>query len=586
MTEAIRLEVGGVRWEVMPRHRAALFDATGLRLADWLADGRARVVKQAPHRTIYRVGLDGLTFYLKHYPVCDLRGWLRQLVRPSKARSEYRKALAVAARGVPTFVPLGVGEERARFGAGASYLLTENLEETEPLDAFLETALPRLAPARRTRLRQALAVSLGELVARMHEAGVRHNDLHPANVLVRVEADRPVLYLIDLHTVRLGGPLDWRASHANLAMLNRWFSLRADRTDRLRFWYAYWKARTGEARAVWAGGLLGTVAGTQPARVVLPVLARELEERTWASNLAFWRGRDRRCLRRNRYYRKVWTPASLGHAVTDLDPAVLAALAADPDEPFRRPGVKLLKDSRSSTVVELEVPVNGAPRRVICKRFRVTGWSEPVANLLRRSPALRSWVQGHGLRERRLPTARPLLVLHRCGRGLLREGYLLTEKIEGAVDLHAFLAALADLPPREGRAVLRRRLELIARLVRELHRRQLSHRDLKAANLLTALPRPDVAIDEGCPLAWFIDLVGVERFRRLPRSRRVQNLARLNASFLAHPGLTRTDRLRFLRAYLQWGLHGSEGWKAWWRGIERATRKKVARNRRRGRPLA
>jgi hypothetical protein len=38
--------------------------------------------------------------------------------------------------------------------------------------------------------------------------------------------------------------------------------------------------------------------------------------------------------------------------------------------------------------------------------------------------------------------------------------------------------------------------------------------------------------------------------------------------------------------YLQWGLRGEAGWKIWWRQIERETRAKVARNRRRGRPLA
>ncbi len=579
------MELGGVRWQVMPQYRTRLFDASGLRLAEWLAEGRAGVVKQGPHRTVYRVALDEVTFYLKHYPVWDLRGWLRQLVRPSKARTEYRRALSVAARGVPTFVPLALGEGPGRFGAGDSFLLTHSLEGAEPLNTFVETTLPRLTPRRQTRLRQALAVELGGLVARMHEAGILHNDLHAANLLIRLDADaRPILYLIDLSAVRLGVALDWKTSRANLVMLNRWFTLRAGRADRMRFWAAYCRGRGAGLRAAWSAGVLGATAGAQPERVTLPALADDLERQTWASCLTFWRGRDRRCLERHRHYRHVQTPATTGHAVADLDPAALAELAADPDSPFARAGVKLLKDSRSSTVAELEVPVNGILRRVIYKRFRVTGWTDPLANLLRPSPALRSWVHGHGLRERILPTARPLLVLHRRGRGLPREGYLLTEKIEGAVDLHGFLAALAALPPRERLALLRRRIELIARLVRELHRRQLSHRDLKAANLLTSLPT--VEGEQPADQAWFIDLVGVEVYRRLPFARRLQNLTRLNASFHGNPALTRTDRLRFLRIYLNWGLHGRGGWKEWWRAIARATRAKVARNLRRGRPLA
>jgi hypothetical protein len=69
------------------------------------------------------------------------------------------------------------------------------------------------------------------------------------------------------------------------------------------------------------------------------------------------------------------------------------------------------------------------------------------------------------------------------------------------------------------------------------------------------------------------------------RSRRVQNLTRLHASFHNHPDLTRTDKLRFLRVYLAWGLRGKGGWKRWWRQIEEATRAKVRRNLRNGRPL-
>jgi hypothetical protein len=60
----------------------------------------------------------------------------------------------------------------------------------------------------------------------------------------------------------------------------------------------------------------------------------------------------------------------------------------------------------------------------------------------------------------------------------------------------------------------------------------------------------------------------------------------LHASFHRHPLLTRTEKLRFLRGYLAWGLHGKGDWKAWWRAIDTATRAKIARNARRGRPLA
>jgi tRNA A-37 threonylcarbamoyl transferase component Bud32 len=556
----------GVHWQVLPEWRPLLFGPNGLRLDEWLRNGLAQVVKNGPHRTVYRVVLPGLCIYLKHHRLPDVRAWLRQLVRPAKARMEFERALGVAARHVPTIVPVAQGVRCAGAGPSDSFLITQGLEGAESLSDFIEKVFPGFEPRRQTRLRPLLANALGEFVARLHDAGIVHKDLHAANLLVRLEAeDRPSLYLIDLHDVSLRRPLNWRASRANLVMLNRWFALRASRPDRFRFWRAYCRARR-QLKENWPGG------SNRPA---FRNGACDLEERTWQSNLRFWRHRDRRCLITNRYYYRLQSETVAGCAVRDLDAGAMAKLLADPDAPFRQPGVALLKNSRSSTVAEFDLVVQGRVRRVIYKRFRITTWSDPWLGLLRRAPALRSWVYGHGLRERCLPTARPLAVLHRR-RGLLAyEGYLLCEKILGAVDLHRFLAELAGLNEEEGRRQLRQRIDQVARLICELHRRQVSQRDLKASNVLLG--------PEG---VWLIDLVGVAAYRKLSRRRRIQNLARLHASFHHSAALTRTDKLRFLRVYLQWGLLGRDGWKRWWRDVCLATQSKIRRNARNRRPLA
>ena len=83
-----------------------------------------------------------------------------------------------------------------------------------------------------------------------------------------------------------------------------------------------------------------------------------------------------------------------------------------------------------------------------------------------------------------------------------------------------------------------------------------------------------------------IDLVGVRLIHPLPKHRRVQNLARLNLSLADVAGRTRTDALRFLRAYLPWGLSPRNDWKGFWRVIAAASRTKRERNRRRGRALS
>lgn len=628
----VEVTTGGVRWRVAAEHCERILGPHGLRLDEWLRAGQARPVKKGPHRVVYRVELPGLCCYLKHNLLPDARAWLRQLVRPSKARMEYERALAVAARHVPTIVPLALGERRDGPWPRDSFLITHSLEDAAPLNRFLEADLPALPPMRQARVRQALAVAVGQFMASLHEAGVLHRDLHCGNVLVQLGPDdQPSLYLIDLQAVRLHPPLSWPARRDNLILFNRWFTLRASRPDRLRFWQAYWsrwragKGREGEG-GEWKSGKGGdspraarslSLAASLPLSPTLslsPTLyppplhhcllrerARDVEKRTRASNEHFWRHRDRRCRRRNRYFHPVRGPGVVGHAVTDLDAVAFAALTSDPDRPFRRPGVRLLKDSRSSTVAELEMPVSGRPCLVIYKRFRITAWYDPWVNCLRRSPALRSWVFGNSLRERGIPTARPLAVLHRHRGGRLCEGYLLTEKIPNAVDLRAYVTGLDALEAVARRQTLRSHIDALARLIRDLHRRHLCHRDLKATNVLfnkgdghlfrcaKKMPIPFIGAqtlgpDSATPF-WLIDLVGATRHRRAPKRRRLQNLARLNASFWHDHRLTRTDRLRFLRVYLQWGFFGKEGWKGWWRDVEKATRAKVARNARSGRPL-
>jgi len=415
------LTSGGIRWHVLPEWRHLLFGPNGLRLDEWLRTGLAHVVKNGPHRTVYRVALPGLCIYLKHYRLPDLRAWLRQLVRPAKARMEFDRALAVAARRVPTVFPVALGERCNGSGPSDSFLITQGLEGTESLSDFIEKTFPRFERQRQTRLRPLLAAALGEFVARLHDAGIVHKDLHAANLLVRLgPGDCPSLYLIDLHDVHLGRALNWQASRDNLVMLNRWFALRASRPDRYRFWRAYCRTRR-LMRGRWPGGACYQGVLTPANRLAFRDSARDLEQRTWRSNLRFWRHRDRRCLVTNRYYYRLQSEAVVGCAVRDLDPGAMASLLADPDAPFQQPGVILLKDSRSSTVAEFDLVADGAEkvsgtlplmnsrghfplwegsrhlfgpggtvRRVIYKRFRITAWSDPWLALLRRSPALRS----------------------------------------------------------------------------------------------------------------------------------------------------------------------------------------------------
>ncbi len=548
-----------------------LLGPDGLRIDEWRADGRLSTVKAGPHRIVYRVDLPEGVLYIKHFLVPNRRAILRQWVRRGKGRNEGKRSQQLAAVGVPTIRPVALGEQRKRKFLFENFLVTPEVPGTTPLDEFAVRDLSAWPEPRRSRVRRALARELGVVTARLHEAGFLHADFHPGNILVRFpNRDEPELIMIDLDALRHYKKLDWKSARSNLALLDHFFWLRSSRTDRLRFLKNYLANRTD------AGPALGQA-------------ARQIEgaTRAWAERL--WSRWGRRCRSSNKYFEVAEGRRSWGVAARDLDVDEFRRILADPDAPFVEPGARLLKDSRTTRVAETTMIVRGQPTAVIYKRFNRKKWLDPILNLFRPSRAWRSWQAGQDLVSRGIPTPQNLAFVARrphTGLPFLRylshETYLVTAREESAIDLATYVhEVLPALPADVRRSRIRRLTVSLASLVRSLHERSLSHRDLKAANILI---RTD-AIESEDRLS-LIDLVGVRLRHPLPGRRRAQNLARLAISLAGVPGCTRTDALRFLRLYLPWGLSPLNNWKAFARRIERAMRSKRSRNLRRGRPLS
>lgn len=542
-------------WHITPAGEK-LFGEEGPDLDGWVRDGLATVVKQGTQRTVYRVNLPGGAAFAKRCRVNGFRVWLRELLRPPKARLEFENAVLLRDLGLPVVEPLAWAR-LARLGPGESIFVTRAQDGAVPLQRYLEEVFPKVSGEESTVQRRAIARELGVLLARLHDAGVAHPDPHPGNLLATQRPGQaPTVTLIDLHAIRFGRPLSWRESLNNLVLFNRWFQLRASRSDRIRFWHAYVRHRT-------------TLPIAGP--MTLDRMARIVERRTEHSNARFWMTRFARYRKNSRHVHRLDGPRVGGYCVHDLPAKFAQRLLADPDAPFRDASV-VLKDSPGSTVIELSVPTPTGPKTAIYKRFSLRSPLGMLKNLLRPSAALRSWLYGHNLLDRSLPTPRPLLVLERRRLGFLRaEGYLLAEKVDDALPLHDAAAAA------ESWRTIRAATTNVGRLLHDLHHKRVRHRDLKASNILI---NPKLV-----PV--LIDLVGVTPDSRpLPRAVRVRDVARLAASFLRNSRVTRTDKLRVLRAYGAWGLRGGDGWKIWWRAIDAAIQRKQAKNARRGRPLA
>jgi tRNA A-37 threonylcarbamoyl transferase component Bud32 len=500
------------------------------------------VVKENHQRTILRIDLPAGGVFIKRSRANTPRAWMREILRPPKAQLEFENATRLRAMGIDCAEPL-LWAETDSLWPGESTVVTREVAGSVPLQEYLRDSLSTVD-------RRTIARELGQLFARMHAVGVAHPDPHPGNFLVRRD-DGPRLVLLDVHAVRFGPPLTWTETTANLVLLNRWFQLRANRADRARFWQAYLAERTRGADPLM---IVSNTSGPRP--------AARLELATAASNRRFWATRDDRYLSTNRQFRKVKAKGIRGHVVRDLPDELVRAWLADPDAVFTRANVALLKDSPSATVVIAD--------GFLFKRFRLKSRTDTVKNLFRRSEAVRSWVFGHALLDRHLPTARPLFVAERYRAGVPHEGYVVFELVPGAVELPEFVGSASF-------AQLRRLCETLGRLIRMLHDRGLSHRDLKAPNILLSGP-------ERMPV--FIDLVGLAVHTEVPAKLRQRDLARLNAGFVQSPYVSRTVRLRLLLAYFRAWPAMADDWKTWWHAISERTEAKVLKNLQNGRPLA
>ncbi len=543
-----------IHWHVAPEWQQLLLGPQGLRLDEWLADGRVHVVKHAAHRTVYRVDLPQRSFFLKHYRALAILNATTHLLRGSAARREWRNALEVSRRQVPTVTPIALGEHFRGGLVRDSYFVSEAISDSCTLERYADEFLPKLPQQVQATVRQRLAVALANLCAAAHRAGVYHTDFHRGNVLIGLDSAgahpdtiaSPRLHLIDLPKMWFSGPLSWPHSRDSLAMFAAAWLDRSSRSERWRFWKAY-------------------LAGRPELELVDPsAAAQEIVRRSRAHARRIFSERDKRSLRTNRDFCRLKTPTGMAYAVRDLARSEILSLMRDPAAPLSAPSSQSIKESVVSYVVKTEFTLDGVVTSAAYKRARYQTWRKALLSLFRRSKSLRAWHLGHALRERGIDTARPLCVCEPRTGWLRWESYLATEWVDGD-HLHDYARSVASECPELRRQRTRQSAVVLGRMLGRMHAWNVGHRDLKAANLLL--------VEQGSRLsAYLIDLDGVRLLRRLSERRRARNLARLATSMEAHLWITYTDRLRFLRAYLSAAPLEQNDWKWFWRQIGQRTR--------------
>jgi tRNA A-37 threonylcarbamoyl transferase component Bud32 len=469
------------------------------------------LVKDRGYRQVWRFEHQGRPYYAKFFPRTGPRDAFRRLFRGSPAMMEFTRLQRLQTAGVPAPRAVGVMMGFRHLGPVGDLVILDAIEPAVALDQYLLDLDLRGEPVPD---RLGLAAQVRAIVLQLGRARLGHEDLHLGNFLL----SHGKLFLLDGYAVRLDG-----MRMRDLQMLGHSSRRWATTADLQRGW-----------NQLGPGG---------PMPKVNP-LSRTLWDRFLGS-----------VTRKGRYFGRLTSDAGWGgvyykqtkyphrwSAASQLDvahedwarewPLLLGRI--------ERGELPVLKRSRSGDVLSATVTLGGRPLDVIVKRPKRKHWYRYVNEVGRGSRAWRAWRKAWQLVVRDLPTAWPLLVMHRRVAGYPVDAIYVSERVPGDTLAHADLSGLAD----EDRENLFRR---VGRTLREIERHGFSHFDAKASNFIVL---PDERVG---PVPVLIDVDGIRR-----RNWVALGVQRLLRSMHENPHYAPPDSLALCQGYAPRARLGEE----------------------------
>lgn len=420
------------------------------RLEEW--PGTA-VLKSNPSRDVLRLpseeGRPSLA--VKRYRVRGRAERWKYRFLPSRAAREWRALRELHAAALPVPQPVGFFESREGGTLLGSGLVMEFLEGVEPLPSLVTGgAIPEEEKAARLR-------AIGAIVARVHERGISHPDLHLGNFLGR-QAEPLDVRLLDLHAVRHLGTVRPGRRRRDLGKLVHSLGeeVGPERIAPLVEAYLDGSREAG----------LGT-----PSEEVSRILeaAREVER-------VRLRSRDRRCWKSTSQFSREERGRWRIHRRRSFPEEAVSALIAGEAESLRT-----FVDRAGHTVREVRLPGARTGHRWIVKE-RSRGGLRSLLDRCHRGPLERGWAAARQLEVRGLPhpPAQALLIERPLAR--VTRTILVTEALPGRTLAEEVRSRRDD--PRGLSLFLARAADTIAPLLRALHRSRIHHRDLNPSNWL------------------------------------------------------------------------------------------------------
>jgi hypothetical protein len=465
----------------------------------------AEVIKANRVRVVARIPTPAGVLFVKRFRPLSTLTSMKWAVKGTPAGREYRALRRLLSVGLTCPEAVILAEEHRHGLPVGAVLATREIPDCITVGDHLAALRARGDLGGRERLTRALA----EAAWTIFRAGGDHPDMHLGNFLLTRNDD---LVTLDLHSVNL---------------LPKRLVPKPIRRRRLgKLVHSLGAAREPEGVED-ARSFAQAYAGLDHALGPASRLEKELLARAERVEAVRRLSRDKRCVMNSSLYAAERVDGQQLYRLREVPTdGVLAGCTAEPiatvhAHPYGRTRVEL---------IDAPGGMGEAPR-VLRKTYRPTGAAGRLAGA-GHVAALRAWKGARACRVREVPT--PMVY------AFARDGeraFVFMEHVDDARMLHH----LARAEPRLGLRSRRLLAEALGALVGRLHNRGLSHGDLSGQNIL-ARPR-----DRGWDL-WLLDHEDV-RVGGTTRADRISAFVQLGDM----EGVTRTDCLRFFRAYLEGG---------------------------------
>jgi hypothetical protein len=384
-------------------------------------DPNATLVKENPHRQVWRLELPDGLFFAKVFADRGPRHAARRFAQGRPERIEWRASRLGRQRNVGCLAYIALLENHDRGDPTRAVLISQAVPNCRSL-AEVWHAIAGMPSRRARRLALDHLVELvAEHAANAHRKGFLHGDPHPENILIQHDergTPRAALYA-DLQTVRCRRRVTNRQAAMNLARFGQWFQSRTLMALRLRFLRRYLAHRNNwtdvEPRAMRAITLRAWALRTDTA-------ARRHGRRLHAK-------RDRRIFRNNRHF--FHAPLDGGWTGTFVLRFRRRDLSPKPSQPDR--SVQEWLSWTRQTLPDLgdvqACAAAAARMNLVLCRCSGSSVAECIAWTVRDSPNRRAFREGHRRRNRDLPVASPVVLFERRRFGLVVESVLFLETI-------------------------------------------------------------------------------------------------------------------------------------------------------------